>query len=490
MPTSLRSTRALVLTLAVVVALCTSSSTGLPLAASAMPMLTSARDSGTTVSATGAVSSDDAEESAANGSMDLTSSDLELMNDPSTWPGPGTQVVGVRFAGLNVPRDATITAASIEFTVDETAWTDLTSLTLQAEATDNASTFTNVRYDISSRPRTASSVVWSAPPVWATAGAQVRTPDLSPIIQEVVNRDGWAGGNALSVIVTGTGHRTAWASDGSAEGAPVLVVTYTAPSAPAADTAAPAPATAAAGPSGQPMPVGDLPGWHQIFAEDFTTNAALGSFTSVYGSRWSVYLDGWPDTSGKNSGTKSGYYPSKVLSVSNGLLNEFLHVENGTHMAAAILPILPGKSSGSQGQLYGKYTVRFRSDPLHDLKTAWLLWPDNEVWPGSGEIDFPEGRLDKTIGAFLHRQGARTEDDQDAFTTGTTYTGWHTASIEWLPTTTNFILDDKVILSSTSRIPNTRMHYVLQTESCLDCTYNNVGGNLQIDWVVVYAPAN
>jgi hypothetical protein len=251
------------------------------------------------------------------------------------------------------------------------------------------------------------------------------------------------------------------------------------------DTGTPSddPLAAPAGPSGESMPVGDLPGWHQIFTEDFTTSAAVGSFMSVYGSRWNVYLDGWPDTSGKNRGTNSGYYPSKVISVDNGVLNEFLHVENGTHMAAAILPKVPG-------QLYGKYTVRFRSDSIHDFKTAWLLWPDNEGWPGNGEIDFPEGRLDKTIAAFLHHQGARSGNDQDAFTTGTTYTSWHTASIEWLPTGTNFILDGKLIFSSTTRIPSTSMHYVLQTESCLDCTYDNSSGNLQIDWVVVYAPSN
>jgi len=32
-------------------------------------------------------------------------------------------------------------------------------------------------------------------------------------------------------------------------------------------------------PSGQPMPVGDLPGWHQTFADDFTTDVPLGGFS-------------------------------------------------------------------------------------------------------------------------------------------------------------------------------------------------------------------
>jgi hypothetical protein len=456
--------------------------------------------SATTIASQIAASSDDAEEYAANGSMYLTSSDLELTYDPGTWPAPGQQLVGMRFTKLSIPNNATITSAYAEFTVKETTWTDPTNLTLQAEAADNSTTFTTAAYNTSSRTRTISSVLWSNLAVWNTSGAAIRTPDLSPLVQEVVNRGGWANGNALSLIVTGTGHRTPYAYDGLATGAPKLVVTFTGsdstpaptPSSTLSPTASPTvtpTATNGSSPSGQPMPVGDLPGWHQLFTEDFITNAPIGGFAAAYGSRWSLYLDGWPDTSGQN-GTNSGYYPSKVLSVGNGVLNEFLHVENGTHMAAALLPKLPGNTSGGQGQLYGKYTVRFKADSLHDFKTAWLLWPDSDAWPRHGEIDFPEGGLDSTISAFLHHQNATSGSDQDAFNTDTTYTSWHTATTEWSPTATRFILDDRLIGTSTTRIPNTSMHYVLQTESCLGCTYNNLDGNLQIDWVVVYAPVN
>jgi hypothetical protein len=458
-----------------------------------------AATAGTTVSSRVSSSTDDAEEYTGNGSMYLDSSDVELTYDPADWASPGRQIVGLRFASVAIPKGATITSAHVEFTAKETSWTESTSLKLVAEAADNSKTFTTTAHNVSSRPTTTASVSWNNLPVWTTAGAVVQTPDLSPVVQEVVKRGGWASGNALSVVVSGTGHRTAWAYDGKAAAAPRLVVTYTtpttSPTATPTSTVAPSvsatatPTPSGSSPSGQAMPVGDLPGWRQIFTEDFKTNAPLGSFASAYGSKWSLYLDGWKDTSGNNNGTSSGYYPSKVLSVSNGVLNEYLHVENGIHMAAALEPILPGKTSGSQGQLYGKYTVRFKADSLNDFKTAWLLWPDSEVWPRDGEIDFPEGRLNSTISAFMHRQGATSGSDQDAFNTSTTYTGWHTASTEWSPTAVNFILDGKIIGTSTSRIPNTPMHYVLQTESCLGCTYNNIGGNLQIDWVAVYARA-
>jgi PKD repeat protein len=65
-------------------------------------------------------------------------------------------------------------------------------------------------------------VPWTA----GEAGANQRTPDLAAVIQEIVNRSGWASGNALAIIVTGTGHRTAWSYNGNASLAPLLHVEY------------------------------------------------------------------------------------------------------------------------------------------------------------------------------------------------------------------------------------------------------------------------
>jgi hypothetical protein len=237
-------------------------------------------------------------------------------------------------------------------------------------------------------------------------------------------------------------------------------------------------------PSGQAMPSGDIPGWHQIFAQDFNTNVTVGNFPgTVYGSQFTVYPDGTKDTAGQ-LGAMSRYYPSKVVSVSNGLLNLYLHTENGTPMAATIQPSIPGN------HLYGKYTIRFRSDALQGFKVAWLLWPDSQNWPHDGEIDFPESSLNDTISAFVHHQNGTSGSDQDAYSSTATYTSWHTASIEWSPNKVNLILDDQSIATSTNRIPSTPMHWVIQTEACLPtCPAATTAGNLQIAWMVAYAPA-
>lgn len=240
----------------------------------------------------------------------------------------------------------------------------------------------------------------------------------------------------------------------------------------------------ASSPSGEAMPKGDLPGWHQVFTEDFTTDAAIGGFLNAYGKKFTVYNDGWPDTAGKYHGAPSRYYPSKVLSAKGGLLDLYLRTENGTPMAAAILPIL-------KDHMYGKYTIRFKSDSLKGFKTAWLLWPDSQnggEGATDGEIDFPEGPLDGHINAFMHPKGG---GQQDAFDSGASYTSWHTASLEWSPGKVNFILDGKSIGTSTKGVPNTPMQWVIQTESCLDgCPSPSTAGHLQIDWAVAYTPAS
>jgi hypothetical protein len=235
-------------------------------------------------------------------------------------------------------------------------------------------------------------------------------------------------------------------------------------------------------PSGEPMPVGDLPGWHQIFTDDFLTEVPIGSFPAAVSSQWKAYPDGWKDTS--KNGT---YMPSKVISVCNGIMDLYLHTENGVHMVSAPNPILPG---GTPGLTYARYAVRFRADPVPGYKTAWLLWPDSGLWPQDGEIDFPEGNLDGTINAFMHRMNGTSGADQDAYSTNAIYPPWHTAVIEWTASACSFTLDGKVIGTSTARIPSTPMHWVLQTETQLSGgpPADTAQGHVQVDWVAVYAP--
>jgi len=178
----------------------------------------------TTLEVRVAASSDDAEER-FSGNMYRTSSDLELVDDKH-----GNQTVGIRFVGLSIPHGATIANAYLQFQVDETS-TAPASLTIEGQAIGDAPTFTSSAWDISSRSRTTAAVSWSPAP-WTTvgeAGPNQRTPDLSSIVQEIVNGPDWSSGNALVVILTGSGTRVAESYDGSPGAAPLLHVEYTIP---------------------------------------------------------------------------------------------------------------------------------------------------------------------------------------------------------------------------------------------------------------------
>ena len=167
-------------------------------------------------------SDDDAEE-LAGGSMDLTSSDLELITDSRA----GDQIVGLRFTAVRLPKGVEIKEAYLQFTADEVSQ-EQTELTIHAELAGDSAAFTDARDDISSRKRTSSLLKWSPDP-WDTVGersVRQRTPILSALIQEVIAQPHWQAGNALVFIISGSGRRVAESYDGDRTGVTLLYVEY------------------------------------------------------------------------------------------------------------------------------------------------------------------------------------------------------------------------------------------------------------------------
>lgn len=174
-----------------------------------------------------AAGADDAEES-ANGTVDLTSTHLELPNPrgPIANSG-GDPLVGLRFAGLPIPQGATITHAAIQFTAAEVQ-SETTTLAITVEAVDHAAAFSATAGNLSNRPITATRLVWQ-PPAWSVMGeaaASQRTPNLAGILQDIISRPGWASGNAIALFIKGAGRRTAEAFDKSGGSPPSLSITY------------------------------------------------------------------------------------------------------------------------------------------------------------------------------------------------------------------------------------------------------------------------
>jgi hypothetical protein len=183
----------------------------------------------TTLSIPVAARSDDAEEYLVDGRVDAGSSDLEMSFEKEG------QIVGIRFANVTIPQEATVSSAYIQFTVDERG-SGATVLTIRGEDVGNAATFVETNFDVSNRLNfrpTSAAATWS-PADWnnvGEAGANQRTGDIKSVIQEIINRSDWASGNALVILVTGdttskSNSRIAESYDGVPVSAPVLHVEY------------------------------------------------------------------------------------------------------------------------------------------------------------------------------------------------------------------------------------------------------------------------
>jgi beta-glucanase (GH16 family) len=237
------------------------------------------------------------------------------------------------------------------------------------------------------------------------------------------------------------------------------------------------------------MPGDDVPGYARVFADDFRYSVPLGRFPAAVQREWGKsYPDGTPDTSGHGR-----YEPTDVVSIGCGLMHIDMHTANGVHEVAAVVPTIPGATGPEGGLNAGMYEIRFRATVATDAyKVAFLLWPDSERWPADGEIDFPEGGLGTTIGAYMHHQGGTSQDDQDLYATNATFTTWHTATIVWRPDLgfTSFSLDGNLVGRSTAAVPDTPMHWVLQCETAETgpAPPDDVATEVQVAWVAAFVP--
>ncbi len=179
-------------------------------------------------------------EEAYDGTIYTDNPTLELGGDTS-----GIHAIGLRFQNLSIPQGAIIKSAYLGFeaAVDDSV-NAMTLVDIRAEAADNASPFSTVAFDVTNRPATLASVAWDIQD-WPWANQKRFSPDISTIIQEVVNRPGWIENNSMVLTISGTGVRRTLSYDGLPASAPLLHVEYTSP--------------------GDPPPVNMAPGAHFSF---------------------------------------------------------------------------------------------------------------------------------------------------------------------------------------------------------------------------------
>ncbi len=148
---------------------------------------------------------------------------------------------GLRFTNITIPKGSTITAAYITLNAYVDRSNTVVNSKIHGEAADNPGQFSDLT-DYQGRSRTSAVVNWNGITAW-TAESEYNSPDISSIIQEIIDRAGWSSGNALVIFWddhddlsthTNETNREGYTYDQSSAKAPKLHIEYTGPAADAA----------------------------------------------------------------------------------------------------------------------------------------------------------------------------------------------------------------------------------------------------------------
>jgi hypothetical protein len=140
----------------------------------------------------------------------------------------------MRFLNVTIPQGATVTAAYLTLRASGNESGTICRTRLSAENVDNANAFsTKADFDSRWANRTAT-VDWDNIPAW-TKDTDYNSPSIVSQIQTVINRGGWASGNAIVIFwedfeqrsSVAEAERAAYSYDGSITYAPKLHIEYT-----------------------------------------------------------------------------------------------------------------------------------------------------------------------------------------------------------------------------------------------------------------------
>jgi len=99
------------------------------------------------------------------------------------------------FTAVNIPQGATITAAYVSLHLDTTFRDDVYGL-MYGNDVDSANNFQNEAV-LFSRTRTTATLTWNQT---GLGTGWKNTPDLTSIVQEIINRPGWAANNDMCIL--------------------------------------------------------------------------------------------------------------------------------------------------------------------------------------------------------------------------------------------------------------------------------------------------
>jgi len=160
-------------------------------------------------------SSDDVEEDGSSISLNGNVLNLESGN-----------LIGLRFSGLNIPADATISRAYIELTERADQDSRNTTINIAIENSIDAETFTNSDGTVDGRSYIGTTKDWAITETWYRNNVY-ESPELKDLLKEVI-KGSWKPGNAVAFKLTTTGSRDrrAYTNNSSPGQAARLVVEF------------------------------------------------------------------------------------------------------------------------------------------------------------------------------------------------------------------------------------------------------------------------
>jgi hypothetical protein len=158
--------------------------------------------------------------------LEIASSGQHLSTVHELVVGAGTMLM-LRFPALELPSTARILSATLSFAV-LTEQSEHASSLITAEMVASASPLYNDTGNMSARLLRGSTraVSWQLmPSTKGRIGENLETPDVSSIIQQLVDQAGWRPGNAINFAITGVSGKRTFSSAHATQG-PSLTLRY------------------------------------------------------------------------------------------------------------------------------------------------------------------------------------------------------------------------------------------------------------------------
>lgn len=143
-------------------------------------------------------------------SFDAIGSDGWYSPTPSSayslgFPGAVTRNIGLRFTGVTIDPGSTINSAILRFTALDSRGSQTIKIRIYGVDQDNTAEFVTSPEDSArTRPHTSAFTDWNVT-ISTTANATFDSADITAVIQEIIDRGGWASGNAIGIWLADNG---------------------------------------------------------------------------------------------------------------------------------------------------------------------------------------------------------------------------------------------------------------------------------------------